>query len=1570
MPNESERPGGRNDPRQADPRQAESGQTDEAGGLFRASASVDDLLADRLRAPDGGLSHALLVLGAPRTGKTRFALGTLERLVKDDDGPSLRSAPRALMVCSLRRIARELNEEVLSRIGSTTTPRLVTTLPALAFAVLARGRSSSDGAPPRLLNGAEQDALVEGVLDAHRDHARRGDSCDTCALLAEYFAVSSAPVPGSVRDGGVASSDGPTVVSPSDVAAQGTTAAVFDRCLTPSFAAQLREMFARITEVADSGDDRQRILDRLDEIGAGGHESAGGGTDGPGFDVRERLRLQWTLAFRLREEYSEAVARRFPDESRLDSPSLLRAAASELRRHPSGCAPAVPGTVIVDDAQDLTFAGMEFLRALEPASRIVLVANPDEAVQTFRGASPDVLLRCAAALADGAGEGRATDGEAVGRLGAVPVGLDPVDDGPASPDDGSYRAVIASRISLSITSDEDGLDPLPRRPWKLPELRGSLSGIVVAKDDPLLAGGRADVSGLLYRSPAQETDDVVRQIADAHLAGMPWGQMAVIAHDNSAVHAFGERLRTLGIPVRYSSVTRSFASDPLVQGLLSLLRLARMRDGTYAFGDDPAVDEASHVPLRVQRDRAIMAELETYLSSPLCEVPPETVAVTSDMRHADGRSPMDAAIPRSRPRRPLRLSVVRSVLASVVAMSTALDDVRDGTDATASAGGLRSLAEVWRASMASGAGGLHADDHADDDDDADSPSTTADGVAQSIPDRSVAWLCGLLVRHLPLCGTASGSRADGHDDSRKGNDPRASLAEDVLEAASRIAGGSPDTQAFGDALRVVAAVAADLRMVGGDDPATALWSAWDRSGVADRWQSLAIGLGPESDLANDRLDVAVRLFDYAAQGGDFHTLDEFIDQVSDMDVIADSLSRTHPILDAVTLTTPAGAVGESWERVWMPRLQEGVWPNLAPRNTMFGADELAGLALRGSQGARHRRGREPQGVPSLDERDREVLRGEQRSLLVAVTRARADLILSAAWDDDEIPSDFLSVYAPELFPRHQTRQEAHFVDVGSRSAVPSTPHGLVVAARRELTRRVAAWWDSHDGPDSGAEEVAESAKGVATPPVHLPSDPIHALVTLSRAGYVRADPRSWSFLRLQDRKPGAGATDERTDEWQEDRSSRPAAFGSPSASGRTGTGPLVPLSPSTVDAIWSCPVCALLDRQMSGPTPSGVAMSFGTIVHRVAQIAGEKGLDRPDAPLHGPDGGRLSTDDADGRIRALVRELRAIYDEVRAPLDTADGVEDVFRVRGRERGVTDILRDISAYFVRANLPDYMKGKASPRMGALQDVSYELRVPSRFGIQDVLDAYNAVPGVDSVGFDDMVRILDVLAGGFPHDFRPDLRILLTSRIDRLELRSDDRGDFCRIVDFKTGRGGHSGPECFNDLQLVCYQLALRFADAAPDAGVGGGSPGPYPPVSAATLFDVSVHDAPGYFYYAENAAQPPIFDGSHINAGLYHPRSHAKGLWTLFPDSPALGDRPDSVSAGAWSRLLRERDEGRLTFWALSMIARVFYAAAVTTTDLVPPHPVVDGRHRRYCRYAGVCPRCSEGIETVMGRERS
>ena len=53
----------------------------------------------------------------------------------------------------------------------------------------------------------------------------------------------------------------------------------------------------------------------------------------------------------------------------------------------------IANMLIVDDFQDTTLAGFALLEALhERGVRLLLVGNPDEAVQTFRGSYPEYLF--------------------------------------------------------------------------------------------------------------------------------------------------------------------------------------------------------------------------------------------------------------------------------------------------------------------------------------------------------------------------------------------------------------------------------------------------------------------------------------------------------------------------------------------------------------------------------------------------------------------------------------------------------------------------------------------------------------------------------------------------------------------------------------------------------------------------------------------------------------------------------------------------------------------------------------------------------------------------------------------------------------------------------------------------------------------------------------------------------------------------------------------------------------------------------------------------------------------------
>ncbi len=95
----------------------------------------------------------------------------------------------------------------------------------------------------------------------------------------------------------------------------------------------------------------------------------------------------------------------------------------------------------------------------------------------------------------------------------------------------------------------------------------------------------------------------------------------------------------------------------------------------------------------------------------------------------------------------------------------------------------------------------------------------------------------------------------------------------------------------------------------------------------------------------------------------------------------------------------------------MPAFQQGQWPNLAPRNTLFGGEELADIMLHGrlSDNIVTSAGRENAQLAAV--------LASKKSLLVALTRADERVTVSAVLNKDHVPSDFLYGYLPEWFDR-------------------------------------------------------------------------------------------------------------------------------------------------------------------------------------------------------------------------------------------------------------------------------------------------------------------------------------------------------------------------------------------------------------------------------------------------------------------------------------------------------------------------------------------------------------------------
>lgn len=1440
----------------------------------RVPSEVQELIDGRLKGTNGEGTSTLLISGPPRSGKTTVAT---QALLAGMDAYGDRDA---FMVVSGRTAADLISRQVILERGSASRTRPVGTLQALAFQILTQVSSLSeeDGALlPRLLNGAEQDALLRQVLTGHIAHVRSGDDCAVCRLLERYF-----------QSGSGWSS---VLVTRSDGQVEG----VSDR-----FIAQLRDMFARMTELGVTPEDRDRLLSALD-------------TQAIDLDQKERLGLQWRLAFAMNDEYLACIDRTYPDEFRLD-PSLLMVRAGEGIRKVEGL--ALPRLLVVDDWQDVTLAGMGFLQALNRAGcSLLLVGNCDQAVQSFRGSYPEFLAtRLTGLTAQNQGEALPILAEDFACLNARQVVLpqrqivapraagQPLQDGP-----GSYADLVAARISLGIASLEEGNVALPDRPGKLPAWPGAGPVAPLAPTNPLLADG--SVSARLFHTPAQEEDDLVWQVKREFLTqGRDWNDMAVIAHDNATIRALGRKLRVQGVPVRYSSVTRPLSEEPVIQGLFALVELARVAGGLSALPDE--ANGPGGIASWVRR------HLRTLMVSPL---------VCASVGDA-GRE------------RPVRMEHLESLMESMAVLSR----IQSSGDASDSSVPATDGVPPEAGSDVEEAGGY---------------GETDGGEGEGRPEETLSTLPALVSVWKDWCGGILNQRADAArqdgvsiDDSvisggESDLDMTEGLSVDalqamlllnpqecasaILSAMDSIAGGrreDPDVHALRRALRIIRSTADRVAALPDPQPQYVLWEAWDSLGLADVWQKRALVASQEGEELNDRLDALMRLFQYASGSQGFRTIEVFMDQVRSMQIEADSLAHIGPVEHAVTLTTPAGAaaLARGWSLVWIPAVQDGNWPNLAPRDTMFGAEDLADLVLH------NRIGTLDQPPFGHDPRFQSVLYTEKKGFLEAVTRAGEQVRVSAVWNDDMVPSDFLYGYLPEFYERTADMARANFTPVGSGGdsgreygGLEVSPRGLTAVARSLLARQALR----EAGLDRGRVD-----------------DAIDTLRLLSREGLQEADPRFWPFLYADfDAERSPNEASERPDTDSPASVSTVIGVGEPpvSKSGESQQGEagapaaqVVSLSPSAVDRIWRCPLEWVLSDRYSGPQPSRVATGFGSLIHKVAQEATNRGLDRPDPGKLGRDAQSLAE-----RRSMVSAELMDIYHEFAQNPPAGLNPRELYGIRSKEHQVEGIIDTLASYFVHSATDGYGCGGKNPvPVGHLEGVQSERSFNVTITMEDFCKVWKATFPGNALDREQFFNLLSGLVGGFPEALTPETSVRLTGRIDRLETRCIDGRHYLRLVDYKTGRVHRRG-ELFNDLQLVCYQLGLAFqtdeerrrSDAeagwvlpgAPDPARDGGLP-----VSQSLLFDVGrpAKDADMGTRPEEAPYQPSIFQGETFTPA-YQPR-------TRIPDPSKLADledlpaeSPRGVDQEVWD-LVRNHGGGSQIVWDLTMVARVFFAAGV------------------------------------------
>ncbi len=257
----------------------------------------------------------------------------------------------------------------------------------------------------------------------------------------------------------------------------------------------------------------------------------------------------------------------------------------------------------------------------------------------------------------------------------------------------------------------------------------------------------------------------------------------------------------------------------------------------------------------------------------------------------------------------------------------------------------------------------------------------------------------------------------------------------------------------------VATILDDIRSALEDSPVVdLLWRVWDGSPAATQWAEAvqSAGANPPAERA---LDAVVALFRQAAdfvenQPGANPEL--FVDALLGAE-IPDDVLIPEPAWPSVVVSTPPGVAGREFDLVIVAGLEEGVWPDLRPRESLLGAHHMVHA---------HR------GVPGeiLDER-RAVLDDELRVFVLALSRATTRIVATVTHDEESGPSPLYS-----LLDRQATRLE-------STEEQPASIPGVVGGLRRKLQQ---------------ALEKGEDGKPYA-----------HDLALLHERGLRGAHPESW-----------------------------------------------------------------------------------------------------------------------------------------------------------------------------------------------------------------------------------------------------------------------------------------------------------------------------------------------------------------------------------------------------------------------------------------------------------------------------
>lgn len=419
-----------------------------------------------------------------------------------------------------------------------------------------------------------------------------------------------------------------------------------------------------------------------------------------------------------------------------------------------------------------------------------------------------------------------------------------------------------------------------------------------------------------------------------------------------------------------------------------------------------------------------------------------------------------------------------------------------------------------------------------------------------------------------------------------------------------------------------------------------LWAAWQATGLERRWAASAIRGGPAGEQADRDLDAVMAMFEAAANFVD--TLPAagpagFVRYLAALQIPRDS-RLAGSANDAVTVLSAHAAAGREWDVVAVAGVLDGLWPSLRSRGSVLATGQLVDLLD----------GLDPDALDTVA-RSRSALADERRLLLVACTRARRRLLVTAVEDGggDASPSRFV-VEIADAIRRFRGTALPDADDLGADGTadtalaeLPLDPGVDRVLSLPSLVATLRSEVVGDIGPDGPGEKARAAAE---------------LLAQLSDSDIPGAAPRDWY---------GLGGPSAEIALWAPDR------------------GP-VTLSPSNVEALTRCSLRWVLERH-GGRDGDGTPALTGSLVHTLVQaVAGQIEPAEVTAALRGI-WDRVDTGAAWYSVRELERAeamltnfrdwLRISRDElsevgVEADIDAtvpvdADEQEMAVRLRGR-----------------------------------------------------------------------------------------------------------------------------------------------------------------------------------------------------------------------------------------------------------------------------------------------------------------